>query len=274
MRLLHVLSATAAAGKTVWVVALVRMLRDAGVRVAVFKPVGEGTAAEASAGIGLSASHLAAAAGSPAHSAINPVVAVPTRPDEAEVWLRGRRIGRAPRLGRDIVVLDGLREDVEREVLNALEEVASGADLVVSEGAGGATDLGLVGAWDIANTGLAARASASVLVARSGQGGALAALAGTIDLLPAFARGSLRGLALNDVRYRMAETLAAGRRIADVAGVSFLGAMPYLPILAERPPHDPFTKESDEDHAILARALIESLDVRALLKSVEMAHVL
>lgn len=273
MRHLHVLSATAAAGKTVWVVALVRALRDAGLRVAVFKPVGEGTATEASAGIGLSALHLAAAAGSRAHSAINPVVAVPTRPDEAEVWLRGRRIGRAPRLGRDVVVLDDLRTDVEQEVLICLDEVASGADFVVSEGAGGATDLGVVGAWDIANTGLAERAGASVLVARASQGGALAALAGTIELLPDFARRTLRGLALNDVRHRMAAMIAAGRRIADNAGVSFLGAVPYLHSLAERPSHAPFTRESNEDHAILARALRESLDLDALLRSVELTHV-
>jgi cobyric acid synthase len=274
MRHLHVLSATAAAGKTVWVVALVRALRDAGLRVSVFKPVGEGSAEEAAEGIGLGARHLAAAAGLRVHSAINPIVAVPTQPDQAEVWLRGRLIGRAPRLGRDVVVLDDLRAEVEGEIFRSLKETASDADLIVSEGAGGATDLGLLGAWDIANTGMALCASATVLVARSSQGGALASLAGTIDLLPDPARRSLRGLALNDVRHRMAETIAAARRIADNAGLRFLGAVPFVAALAERPPHAPFTQESDEDHRILARALQDNVDINALLGWMELTHVL
>lgn len=274
LRHLHILSATAAAGKTVWVVALVRALRDLGLRVAVFKPVGEGSAVEAAAGIGLGAKHLAAAAGLEACPAINPIVAVPIGPNQADVWLRGRPIGRAPRLGRDVVVLDHMRTEIEKEIFSCLEDISTGADIVVSEGAGGATDLWLVDAWDIANTDLSKYAGASVLVARSSKGGALAGLAGTIELMPEPARRSLRGLALNDVRHRMTATIKAASRIADNAGVSFFGAMPFVASLEERPPHDPFTPESDEDHRILSCALRESIDLEALLGCVGMTHVL
>jgi adenosylcobyric acid synthase len=277
MKVLQVLSATAAAGKTVWAVGLARALREAGFQVSVFKAVSEDVSGYEVAGgrVSLAALHLMAAAGRSPNGIMNPVLMVPVENNLAEVWLRGRRVGEVARLGRDISLLDDLNVSLQEEIMfgaiESLKEVSAEADIVIAEGAGGATDLTLLGAWDLANVTIAAEASTSVMVARASKGGALASLAGTVRLLDESVRPSLRGVALNDVRHRLDETVTAGRRIASELSVEFLGATPWLPFFEGRGQHAPFTRESDEDHMILAQSMDRSISMTDILEWMNLA---
>lgn len=278
MKVIHVLSSTAAAGKTVWAVGLVRALRDAGLRVSIFKAVSEDAPGHTVQGglVSLAALHLMAAAGLGPHGTMNPVLLVPTRDNMAEVWLRGRRMGEVARLGRDLSLLcdlpPRLQEEIRGVALESLDAVSAGADVVISEGAGGATDLTLLGAWDLANVTVAARASASVLVSRASKGGALAGLVGTAQLLDENVRPALKGLALNDVRHRLRESVAAGRRVGAELGLNFLGAVPWLPFFDGRAQHAPYTRESDEDHSVLAEAMRRNIAMSDILGWVSLPH--
>jgi adenosylcobyric acid synthase len=266
---LHVLSPSAAGGKTVWSVGLIRALVRRGVKVVPFKPIGEGSIADGdSHRLCVSALHMVAAAELEPRDDQNPVVVRPTGQDRADIWLQGERVGNVRLFGRDMPILDDLGPDlsgtVRGAVFAALARCRTRGDLVLSEGAGSATDLSELGCSDVANLGVGAIADAAVLVARASRGGALVALEGTLRRLPPKVVSKVRGLVLNDIRVLGAELGDALAKIADRAGLEVLSLLPWLPFFDGRPGHLPFSPESRDDHDELGRAVAESLRWRCL----------
>src|SRR5262245_18153214 len=110
---LHIISAGANAGKTIWTMGLARALREEGVRVAVYKPVGEDHVGREIPGgmASTGAMHLMAASENAPHRPANPVVIIPTAPNRCNVLLYGEELGEVARLGRDMPILADLPED-------------------------------------------------------------------------------------------------------------------------------------------------------------------
>ena len=259
----HVVSPNAAAGKTLWTVALTCALRKRGHKVAVVKPIAVVSPDELTTeGISLAAAHLAAAAGVRPSGWTNPVVAKSADGLRAEVTILGRSIGEVPLLGRDAVLLDELPQasqtDVSDVIAEAVERARARAEVVLTEGAGGVADLMTLGAWDPANIDLMTAADASVLVARFSRGGALASVSGALDLLGAKLGGHARGLALNDVRARISTVRCVAEEFASARGIEFLGLTPWIPHFQNRPGFAPGSAEADKDHAVLAEAFSAS----------------
>jgi adenosylcobyric acid synthase len=258
--LLHVLSPHAAGGKTVWVVGLVRALMRRGLRVVPFKAIGESeTGASTAPPVCSAALHMAAAADLAPHADLNPVVVAPLGHDRGEVWLHGGCVGSVRRVGRDMPILADLGtatlRAVEAEVLASLARCRSRGHLVVSEGAGAATELHDLGTADMANLQVGALADVSVLVARASRGGALASLHGCRARLPESVVAKLRGVVLNDVRAMSAETAHALATWARGAELEVLSLVPWLPFFDGRPKNDAFTARSREDHDVLGAAI-------------------
>lgn len=280
MKILLVLSPSAAAGKTVWTVGFIRAMRQFGLRVGVFKPISEDSAGIEVAGgcISRSAMHLAAAAGVVPCGQINPVLLSPIRPCQIAVRLLGRTVGNVRRHGRDMPLLEelgpALCQHVKETCLSAIEHLARENDLLVVEGAGGASDLTALGAMDLANVVMAERADAIVLVARGSIGGALASVVGTLDLLEPSIRDRVVGFGFNDMRISNDAMQTAARRLADSRHVCYLGAIPWIEWFEGRAKYDPFTAASDSDHLVLAEAVRINMKLDMILQKLELAHVL
>jgi adenosylcobyric acid synthase len=262
--LLHVLSPSAAGGKTVWSVGLIRALVRRGVKVVPFKPVGESSTWDGdNQRLCISALHMVAAAELEPRDDHNPVVIRPTGEHRADVWLLGEWVGNVRLFGRDMPILEDLGPallgTVTRAIFAALARCRTSGNVVVSEGAGSATDLSELGCSDVANLGLGAIADAAVLVARASRGGALAALHGTLGRLPPSVACKVRGLVLNDVRTLEEELGQALAKVAERAGLEVLSLVPFLPFFDGRPGHAPFTCDSRDDHDELGRAVDKSL---------------
>jgi adenosylcobyric acid synthase len=262
---LHVVSATPASGKSVITTALIRALRDDGVRVLPFKPVSEAPGDGGPPGPPAALVHQCFAAGVPVDTRMAPVRVVAAG-GECDVWLGGRLLGRVPRLGRDMPVLGALG-DASARLLRGHVEAAAAAlrrdcDALVSEGAGALGELTALSQDDIANVHVARLADGVALVARTSQGG-------TFQLIDALARMLLAdpavnplGFVVNDVRacrdrYERAAAAAAAR-----LGLPCLGLVPWSGFFAGRPKYEPPSEGCREDHAHLARLVREGLDLR------------
>ncbi len=251
---------------------LVRTLQEAGLRVAVFKPVSEDLCAyEVPNGyVSLSALHLMAAADISPCGEVNPVLSVPTLNNQTEIWLLGRYLGTVSRLGRDMPLLDELpisvQDEIEQVTWQCLEKIGVDADVVIVEGSGGASDLTILQAWDLANVTVARRATAAILIARASNGGAIASLAGTVSLLDEEVGSKVRGLGLSDVCHRQKEILVAGEDIARKIGKTYLGAVPYLALPKKWQQQEPDSSEAEENYLNIATAFKENINIAQLLE--------
>ncbi|GEO80614.1 cobyric acid synthase [Pararhodospirillum oryzae] len=126
---------------------------------------------------------------------MNPVLLKPQAGVGSQVVLRGRVIGASP--ARQYPLMRGQLLPV---VLDSLERVGTGADLVLVEGAGSPAEVHLK-AGDIVNMALAEAADLPVLlVGDVDRGGVLAALVGTHALLSPAERARVVGYLINKFR--------------------------------------------------------------------------
>jgi adenosylcobyric acid synthase len=111
--------------------------------------------------------------------------------------------------------------------VKSYNRLASNFELIVIEGAGGASEINLRDR-DVVNWRVAELADAPVLiVADIDKGGALAALVGTVSLLSPSERDRVKGLVINKFRGDLG-LLAGGLRIIQArTGVRILGVLPY-----------------------------------------------
>jgi len=223
-------------GKSLIVAGLCRAFANRGLAVAPFKPqnMSNNAAVTADGGeIGRAQALQARAARRAPLTAMNPVLLKPEGETGSQVVVRGRR--RASLSARQYWAD---RAQLLPEVLAAFDELATGADLVLVEGAGSAAEVNLR-AGDIANFGFARAAGVPVvLVGDIHRGGVIAALVGTLAVIDpadaALVRASLVNRFFGDPAL-----FDAGRAfLAERLGRPCLGPVPHFAAAARLPAED------------------------------------
>jgi len=255
-------------GKTILTMALCRILKQDGYRVAPFKAqnMTANTALTASGGeIALSQLLQAYAAGSSPCADMNPIVLKPLPGQQGnQVILSGKlycNIG-AYRYRE-------LKKTLMAEVLEAYARLAGEYDVIVIEGAGSPAELNLK-QDDIVNMGLAKRLDVPVLlVADIDRGGVFAALSGTVKLLDPEEQELIKALIINRFRGEAAYFQEGREILQSITGRPVLGLIPYMQLnLPEEDSlyhaeHIPFSAKSDFDSQfdLLADTVRKSLDM-------------
>jgi adenosylcobyric acid synthase len=213
-------------GKSLLVAGLARAFTRRGLRVRPFKPqnMSNNAAVTADGGeIGRAQALQARACCVPTSVHMNPVLLKPQTESGAQIVVQGRVAGSAD--ARDYAAW---KPRLLPFVLESFTHVADGADLVLVEGAGSASEVNLR-TGDIANMGFAEAADLPViLVADIDRGGVIASLVGTHLLLPAAERARLRGYVINKFRGDVALFEPALAVIRAHSGLDCLGVVPWF----------------------------------------------
>jgi adenosylcobyric acid synthase len=223
-------------GKSLLVAGLARAYANRGLRVAPFKPqnMSNNAAVTADGGeIGRAQALQARAARRAPVTAMNPVLLKPEHESGSQVIVRGRRIGSMS--ARDYWQTRGR---LLAEVRAAHAELCAGADIVLVEGAGSASEVNLRHN-DIANFGFARAADVPVvLVGDIERGGVIASLVGTFAVIDP-ADAALIGATLVNKFQGDPSLFAEGREfIARRTGVPCLGPVPMFADAGKLPAED------------------------------------
>jgi adenosylcobyric acid synthase len=252
-------------GKSLLCTALCRILAADGYRVAPFKSwnMALNSYVTLDGGeIGRAQGEQAEAAGIDATVDMNPILVKPKGKGQSQVIIRGRAIadvGLEERTGTDYI-------NFCLEVINrSYQALSREYDVIVIEGAGSPAEINLV-EQDIANMKVARLANAPVLLAADlNRGGALAAVVGTMLLLPAEDRARVAGFIFNKFRGDR-NLLAPGLSVVEErTGRPVLGVVPYL--------HD--VRLAEEDGVALERRPegVEEKAGKLLLKVVRLPYI-
>jgi adenosylcobyric acid synthase len=210
---------SSSAGKSTVALGLCRSIARRGVRVAPFKALNmSNNAVVATDGGEIARAQFgqAIASGVAPVSAMNPILVKPLDDYRSQVIVRGRVHGAE------------LPSDALGVAVDAFAEVQNAHDVVVAEGAGGAAEVNLL-ARDIANLPLARELGLpAILVADIDRGGMLAAVAGTVALLPKELRACLCGIVVNRFRGNIALLEPALAMLEARTRLPVLGVLPEL----------------------------------------------
>ena len=241
-RALMVMGTGSDVGKSLIVAGLARAYARRGLRVAPFKPqnMSNNAAVTTDGGeIGRAQALQAQAALRAPVTAMNPVLLKPEAETGSQLVVRGRRRGSMS--ARDYFAARGT---LLPEVLDAFDDLAWDADLVLVEGAGSASEVNLR-QGDIANFGFARAANVPVvLVGDIHRGGVIAALVGTFAVIdPEDAR--LIAATLVNRFHGDPSLFDEGRAlIAERTGVPCLGPVPHFAPANRLPAEDSMALES------------------------------
>jgi adenosylcobyric acid synthase len=223
-------------GKSLLVAGLCRAYANRGLRVAPFKPqnMSNNAAVTADGGeIGRAQALQARAARREPITAMNPVLLKPEHESGAQLVVRGQRAGSFP--AREYWRKRG---ELLPQVLDAFDDLAADADLVLVEGAGSASEVNLRHN-DIANFGFARAAGLPVvLIGDIQRGGVIAALVGTFAVIDPDDAKLIAATLVN--KFQGDPTLFEdGRRfIAERTGVPCLGPVPFFGDARKLPAED------------------------------------
>jgi adenosylcobyric acid synthase len=223
-------------GKSVLVAGLARALVRRGLRVLPFKPqnMSNNAAVTRDGGeIGRAQALQAQACGVAPSVHMNPVLLKPQSEVGAQIVVQGKVIGNARARA-----YQEMKAALLPRVLESFDHLRAGADIVLVEGAGSASEINLR-RNDIANMGLARAASVPVvLIGDIDRGGVIASLVGTHTVLEPEDADLVCGFIVNRMRGDTTLFDAGMRIIADRTGWPALGLVPYLPALRALPAED------------------------------------
>jgi adenosylcobyric acid synthase len=222
---LLVAGTTSDAGKSVVTAGLCRWLARQGVRVAPFKAQNmslNSMVTSDGAEIGRAQYMQAQAAGVEAAAVMNPVLLKPGSDRRSQVVVLGRPVAEV-----DALQYGDHKEWLKGVVLESLDELRSGYDVVVCEGAGSPAEINLR-AGDIVNMGLARAADLPVIVVGDiDRGGVFASLFGTVALMEPEDQALIAGFVINKFR-GAPELLAPGlEQLTMLTGRPTLGVLPW-----------------------------------------------
>ena len=217
-------------GKTALVTGICRLLKRRGVRVAPFKGQNMSLNSWVTAGgheIGRAQGIQAIAAGCEPDAAMNPVLLKPTSDRTSQVIVMG-----SPYETCSAAEFQALKKQLRPLVLEALDGLRSSYDVVVCEGAGSPAEVNLL-SDDLVNLGLARDAGIpALLVGDIERGGVLAALLGTVAILPDSMAQMLGGFIINKFRGDPGILLPGVEEVEARTGLAGLGVVPWTEGLA------------------------------------------
>lgn len=223
---LMVQGTTSDAGKTTVVAALCRLLAQAGVRVAPFKPqnMALNSAVTIDGGeIGRAQALQAQAARIAAHSDMNPVLLKPSSDTGAQVIIHGKV--RADMDARDY---HAYKMTAMKAVLESYQRLRKQFDVLIVEGAGSPAEINLRDR-DIANMGFAEAVDCPViLVADIDRGGVFAHFVGTLACLSESERARIKGFVINRFRGDLSLLQPGIDWLERETGKPVLAVLPYL----------------------------------------------
>lgn len=218
-------------GKSVLVAALCRLFNEEGYRVSPFKAQNMSlNAAVTPDGREIAwAQYIQALAAGVAPSVdMNPILLKPEGESRCQVVIHGRVVGSFS--AREYPAR--IREMAQEVIAGSLRRLLASFDVVVIEGAGSPAEVNLR-ERDLANMAVADLADAPVLLVTDiDRGGALAALVGTVELLPPGERRRIAGVVINRFRGDAALLAPAIPFLRERLGVPVVGILPYIPGLA------------------------------------------
>ena len=223
-------------GKSLIVAGLARVLSTRGLKVAPFKPQNmSNNAAVAKDGGEISrAQALQARAARVAPSVhMNPVLLKPQSETGAQVIVQGRVYARAT-----AAEYQKIKPELMPRVLDSFARLKQGADIVLVEGAGSASETNLR-QNDIANMGFARAADVPVvLIGDIDRGGVIASLVGTKAVIAPEDAALIRGFLVNKFRGDPALFADGMAQIATMTGWQALGLVPFFPDARKLPAED------------------------------------
>ena len=213
-------------GKSMLCAAVLRILKQDGLRVAPFKAQNMALNSFAtSEGLEMGRAQVtqAEAAGIEPSVRMNPVLLKPTSDRRSQVIVNGKPIGTM-----SAMEYDGFKPRLREMVKETYDALEDSVDVVVIEGAGSPAEINLK-ADDIVNMGLAKLVDAPVLLAGDiDRGGVFAQLYGTVALLEPDERARICGLIINKFRGDV-EILRPGlAMLEEKTQLPVLGVVPYL----------------------------------------------
>ena len=223
-------------GKSLLAAGLCRAAARRGMTVRPFKPqnMSNNAAVTADGGeIGRAQALQARACGAEPERDMNPILLKPQSEIGAQVVVRGAVRGTAR--ARDY---QAMKPALLETALESFARLASGADLVVVEGAGSPAEVNLR-AGDIANMGFAHAAGLPVaLIGDIDRGGVIAQLVGTWTLLDAADRARLAGFVVNKFRGDLGLFESGLAAISERTGLESFGVAPWFARARRLPAED------------------------------------
>ena len=215
-------------GKSMLCAAVLRILKQDGLRVAPFKAQNMALNSYAtSEGLEMGRAQVtqAEAAGMEPTVKMNPVLLKPSSDRRSQVVVNGKPIGTMSAVEYD-AFKPRLREMV-KETYNALED---SVDVVVIEGAGSPAEINLK-QGDIVNMAMAKCADAPViLIGDINPGGVFASLYGTVKLLDADEQARIKGIVINKFRGDVKILEPGLKMLEDLLGIPVIGVVPWMDI--------------------------------------------
>ncbi len=223
-------------GKSVLVAGLGRALHRRGIAVRPFKPQNMSNNAavtEDGGEIGRAQALQARACGVAASVHMNPVLLKPQSEVGSQIVVQGRVFGHAAARA-----YQALKPQLMPAVLDSFARIRQGAEIVLVEGAGSASEINLRGG-DIANMGFArATDTPVVLIGDIDRGGVIASLVGTRTVLAPDDAAMIKGFIVNKMRGDASLFAAGMAAIAEHTGWAPLGLVPMCDAVRALPAED------------------------------------
>lgn len=215
-------------GKSMLCAAVLRILKQDGLRVAPFKAQNMALNSFAtSEGLEMGRAQVtqAEAAGVEPSVRMNPVLLKPTSDRRSQVIVNGKPIGTM-----SAMEYDGFKPRLREMVKETYDALEDSVDVVVIEGAGSPAEINLK-EGDIVNMSMAKSADAPViLIGDINPGGVFASLYGTVKLLDADEQARIKGIVINKFRGDVKILEPGLRMLEELLHIPVVGVIPWMDV--------------------------------------------
>ena len=215
-------------GKSMLCAAVLRILKQDGLRVAPFKAQNMALNSFAtSEGLEMGRAQVtqAEAAGIEPSVRMNPVLLKPTSDRRSQVIVNGKPIGTM-----SAMEYDGFKPRLREMVKQTYDALEDSVDVVVIEGAGSPAEINLK-EGDIVNMSMAKSADAPViLIGDINPGGVFASLYGTVKLLDADEQARIKGIVINKFRGDVKILEPGLRMLEELLHIPVIGVIPWMDV--------------------------------------------
>ena len=215
-------------GKSMLCAAVLRILKQDGLRVAPFKAQNMALNSFAtSEGLEMGRAQVtqAEAAGIEPSVRMNPVLLKPTSDRRSQVIVNGKPIGTM-----SAMEYDGFKPRLREMVKETYDALEDSVDVVVIEGAGSPAEINLK-EGDIVNMSMAKSADAPViLIGDINPGGVFASLYGTVKLLDADEQARIKGIVINKFRGDVKILEPGLRMLEELLNIPVIGVIPWMDV--------------------------------------------